>query len=363
MKVEIGESLGYSFLRHVKQCWLVQTNWKASEHWADRLSDEKEKLKLEQAFEDMRRKSEPYGDVFGKTTSSSQLLKQSEIDVVGVGFGGDIYAVEVAFHENGLQYGPKQETQKRVLKKMLRAKFLLDAYQLTAGKQHIYFVSPKVHQGVKPGLDEVFAWLKKEYPEGVDWQLLTDDKFVSDLLVPTLNKAKGVADTSELFMRSVKLLELGGVFRLGDVVSSPHQETLSARQDPESETDLIQPLVRNLMQTLLDDSPSLLTERERRNLMDQDYCRDELDLKIDGLPLLRNQEEGVEISGHARYWTKVYGDRYLVTNNWWRRAHLHNAESLLRWVKELIQRNAGQPGIAELESCRAAFQNYLEHPE
>ena len=28
MKIEIGESLIYSWLRHEKQCQLVQTNWK-----------------------------------------------------------------------------------------------------------------------------------------------------------------------------------------------------------------------------------------------------------------------------------------------------------------------------------------------
>lgn len=361
MKVEIGESLGYSFLRHVKKCWLVQTNWKASDDWYKFLSSD-EQEKLDRAFEDMRENFSSHGNVFKGTKTCRQFLKQAEIDVLGVGLNRDLYAVEVAFHESGLQYGSRSETRDRVLKKMLRAKFLMDAYHLADGKQHIYFVSPKVHQGVKPGLKEIFDRLNREYAE-VDWQLLTDDDFVSKLLKPTLKAAKDVADTSELFMRSAKLLELHQLLKLGDGVSSPRQENPSARQDPESETDQIQPLVRNLMQTLLDDSPSLLTERERRNLMDQDYCRDELDLKIDGLPLLRNQEEGVEISGHARYWTKVYGDRYLVTNNWWRRAHLHNAESLLRWVKELIQRNAGQPGIAELESRRDDFQNYLEHPE
>ena len=30
MKIEIGESLCYSYLRHVKRCWLVQSNWKVS---------------------------------------------------------------------------------------------------------------------------------------------------------------------------------------------------------------------------------------------------------------------------------------------------------------------------------------------
>lgn len=30
MKIEIGESLLYSWLRHIKKCQLVQMNWKAS---------------------------------------------------------------------------------------------------------------------------------------------------------------------------------------------------------------------------------------------------------------------------------------------------------------------------------------------
>jgi hypothetical protein len=33
MKIEIGESLFYSWLRHVKLCQIVQTNWKASPEW------------------------------------------------------------------------------------------------------------------------------------------------------------------------------------------------------------------------------------------------------------------------------------------------------------------------------------------
>ena len=33
MKIEIGESLFYSWLRHVKQCQIVQNNWKVSSQW------------------------------------------------------------------------------------------------------------------------------------------------------------------------------------------------------------------------------------------------------------------------------------------------------------------------------------------
>ena len=53
MKVEMGESLGYSYLRHVKNCWLTQTNWKASEHWPKHLDDQE----LERIFSDIKRDS------------------------------------------------------------------------------------------------------------------------------------------------------------------------------------------------------------------------------------------------------------------------------------------------------------------
>lgn len=33
MKIEMGESLFYSWLRQVKECQIVQTNWKVSRKW------------------------------------------------------------------------------------------------------------------------------------------------------------------------------------------------------------------------------------------------------------------------------------------------------------------------------------------
>ena len=51
MKIEIGESVCYSFLRHVKQCWLVQTNWKVSESWPKR-----DDIDMERIFARMKEK-------------------------------------------------------------------------------------------------------------------------------------------------------------------------------------------------------------------------------------------------------------------------------------------------------------------
>ena len=114
MKIEIGESLGYSYLRHVKQCWLVQVNWKASEHWARHMTD----AELEAMFAAMRRKLDPDGSVFKKSRDAAQFLRQGEIDVLGVNQNGGVHAMEVAFHEGGLNYGGG--VANRVLKKLLR---------------------------------------------------------------------------------------------------------------------------------------------------------------------------------------------------------------------------------------------------
>ena len=143
MKIEIGESLCYSYLRHVKHCWLVQTNWKASENWPKRLTD----VELESLFRKMREKFDPYGSVFKGTKNCSQFLKQGKIDVLGVEPNGNIHAMEVAYHEAGLNYGGGADN--RVLKKLLRTILILNAYHSEETERHIYFVSPKVYHGVQ----------------------------------------------------------------------------------------------------------------------------------------------------------------------------------------------------------------------
>ena len=358
MKIEIGESLAYSFLRHVKQCWLVQTNWKVSEHWAKRQPDEA----LEAMFSAMRENFDPDGSVFKGTKDCSQFLRQGEIDVVGVGQDGCVHAMEVAFHEAGLNYGSTAETSERVLKKLLRTMLILNAYHPEETERHIYFVSPKVHRGVQQPMEEIFSRLRAEY-SSINWHLLTNDEFTNQMLVPTLEKAGSVADTSELFVRSAKLLELAGVTadkvggaRVGreapieNVVTRP-----IADETRTSDINEMRPLVDPLMKTLLEDYPALLDNEDLLCMMDKEYCKKNLGLRIGNYPLLCASKD-------SRYWTKKYGDRFYVCSQWVKRNHRANAESLLRFVETLIGRRAGHPGVATLEKHRAALQNYLGYP-
>ncbi len=255
MKIEILESLGYSYLRHVKQCWLVQANWKVSEHWPKIMDD----IELEEMFLAMKQRFDPEGKVFKQTKNASQFLQQGEIDVLGVDQEGDIYALEAAFHEAGLNY--PDGTDARVLKKLLRTMMILKAYHRTEIQFHIYFASPKVHIGVQKPLESVFADLQEEYPE-IEWDLLANQDFTERMMEPTLEKAGAVADTSELFMRAKKLLDLAGTPRKLDVDT---RNRPPATGNPSRERGSLQPLVRKLMTTLLEDYPTLLDEADLRN--------------------------------------------------------------------------------------------------
>ena len=351
MKIEIGESLACSWLRHVRQCWLVQANWKFLEHWERCLTDRE----LQVVFDTVRGRFDVGGGVFKKTRDAGQFLRQGEIDAVGVDHGGGVHGVEIAFHEAGLQYGTTTETNDRVLKKMLRTLLILRAFRPPETPLHIYFLSPKVNPVVQQPLEKTFAALRSEYSD-VEWRFIANDAFTNVVVRPTLDKTSGIADSSELFVRSAKLLELVGHG------TGQRQRARSARPHSSDEVwgssvrNKIQPLVQNLMQTLLVDAPELLSAEDKRRLQDNVQCK-ELGLKIGNFALLRKAGLSTTVDGR-RYYRDPYGS-FCVCSQWWRQHHHSNAMSLLDFVKDVATRNDGNPGVEALQRHEQAFRDYL----
>ncbi len=338
MKIEVGESLACSYLRHVKRCWIVQANWKAPAGLGQRQD-------AETLFLEMRQRFDVDGSVFKKTKDAGQFFKQGEIDVVGVDQQGGVHAMEVAFHEDGLNY--KGSTEKRVLKKMLRTLFILRTYHLPETRIHIYFLSPKARPKVQKPLEITFDDLRREYAD-VEWHLLTNDDFDKSIVRPTLEKASAVADSSELFVRSVKLLETAGLRH-----TTPPVAVASALDAPRSEVPVqpLVPLVQALMRTLLVDHPSLLSDAEKSRLTDKACCK-KMGLRI-GFALIRKKECGKS----RRYWmTYDCGDFYVCSQ--WSRSHRVNAESLLAFVEDVIDRKPAHKDT--LHPHAQAFRDYLE---
>ncbi len=358
MKIEIGESLGYSFLRHVKGCWLVQTNWKPSDQWLP----ERTQTELDEMFQDIKRSFDPSGNVFKGTKTVSQLLKQAEIDVVGVDLKGAVHALEVAFHEGGLNYGGGMDN--RLCKKLLRALMVLHAYHPRRTKFHIYFVSPKVNPSIQSQLEKVFDSLVKEFPD-VEWNLATNDKCTREILLPTLDKAGSVSDTTELFVRSTRLMELAGAQR--PQPSSPSvpidyeadNQKPSTQRESDVNIEQVQPLIKALMKTLLEGWPDLLDDADKQNMMNRDYCQNYMGFRLGGFSLLRRISTGRVINGYGRYWEKRFGEEFYVCSQWWKKDHQHNARSLLRFVEELIARKPDRPGCPALETHQRALKRYI----
>jgi hypothetical protein len=195
---------------------------------------------------------------------------------------------------------------------------------------------------------------------------LTNDVFADQVVRPTLEKAIEVADTSELFVRSAKLLELaglgtigGGGARRGRVGEEYAATKPIAEENVVSDSGRIQPLVQNLMETLLEDFPSLLDAADEHNMLDKERCKKVLGLRIGNHSLLRLQKEGREVGGRGRYYATVYGGKFYVCSQWWKTHHIENARSLLRFVTGLIERRVSHPGLTALERHRAALQEYI----
>ncbi|TON34846.1 hypothetical protein CGH58_24435, partial [Vibrio parahaemolyticus] len=119
MKIEIAESLLRSWLRHVRGCEFAELNWKASPEWLPK-SDE-----ITELFDTAH---ELWPEAFGKN-SYEQLLRQAEVDVLGLSFYDNrLYFIDVAFHLGGLNYGDKLTTAMRVYKKLVRSALIAKRY-------------------------------------------------------------------------------------------------------------------------------------------------------------------------------------------------------------------------------------------
>ena len=124
----------------------------------------------------------------------------------------------------------------------------------------------------------------------------------------------------------------------------------------------IQPLVQNLMATLLEDYPTFLSDTDINNLMDRDYIHKILGLQLVGFPLLRKKESGrlgSENDRKKRYYAKLYAGKFYLCKEWWKKDHLSNARSLLRFVDELADRHPAHPGTSALARHKKALNDYI----
>ena len=207
MKIEMGESLIRTWMRHCLGCQLAELNWKPSPLWPAHVSHE-----LEQWYQDG--KSFFPEQVFKKTADLKQFLSQAEIDVFGISIGQGkaekIIAADVAFHTNGLQYGTKSETKAKIIKKMFRAALTIK-HCFPENSAEILFLSPKVTPATELCVNDAAQMVQIFFANRCNkfkFNIICNDTFkikVFDEVALLQNK---VADTSELYLRAVQMAAL-----------------------------------------------------------------------------------------------------------------------------------------------------------
>jgi hypothetical protein len=211
MKVEMGESLLLSWLRHVRHCQLVQLNWKPSRVW------EREGGDLADTMERAARhfwNCDKRLDLFKGTKTVSQLINQAEVDALGVRFDARdrtrLIAMDIAYHEGGLLYGDQWQTASNVAKKLLRTAFVLRRY-FNASDGEVIFASPFIRPNdvitLSTVVDELHRFGATEALH-FDFRVIGNGDFAKEIWQPVAEVAPKVADTSELLMRAVQLHRL-----------------------------------------------------------------------------------------------------------------------------------------------------------
>lgn len=217
MKIEMGESLGASWLKHVKGCDIVQTNWKVSPGANcknfDKIQEILDELKVEFGESSI--------DIFGNE-GPAQIVRQTECDVLGLDLCSDgrvnVNALEVAIHlkGDGLHYSGLKHANptkrvnvsddKVVAKLFGIAMTMFSSMDKVEGE--ISFASPIVRAdllaNINSRLDLLKAILAKHGLNFV-FRMYANQDFYLEIMRRVLAVANDVADTNELFLRAMQI--------------------------------------------------------------------------------------------------------------------------------------------------------------
>ncbi len=311
MKIEVGENLIASYLRHVEGCRIIQTNWRTSSQWKITEYDQKRPREL---FEKV--KGSPFFNGIFKNNGFNQLIKQAEIDVIGINSSEkSIFGIDVAFHNAGLNY---KETIPTVFKKLFRTILVLQTYFNDYNKFNAYFVTPKAITSVEYEIRTLIEEANKLIgDEMILVDFICNESFFSSIIDSTLNNINDDNDTSELFLRSIKLIQLDTRIKSSnDQIKQIKKSIVNTDKTTIDGMKILQFVQYNMRKLF---ATNLVSENQISNPQNKEYSKKTFDQNYE---ILRSADKEITGSdGRNRYYTndKYFGDYYL--NSQWVERH------------------------------------------
>lgn len=332
----MAESMFYSWLRHIKSCQIVQTNWTVSPLWKINHEDELQAIMNE--TESFFEKKYGYG-IYKKNRSLSQLIRQGECDVIGMHFDENwqitAYAIDVAFHESGLNYGSHDDTVMRVIKKCIRtAMCIYGCFDLVTAE--VFFASPKINPAETRALIPCLAEAEEILREnglGYNIHLIANENFNTEVLQPLTEVSGQISDTTELFMRSRQMYNM---FFEKPHISPSHtgifqqqlQQERNINRSDNYKDMAVGMIARTILRQMLTDHCA--TEAEIGFMQSAEYSKQFFHLNY---PLLVPADSTYE---KVRYYAApltIYGKSYKMCSQWFETPSNDDRPYLLKWIE------------------------------
>lgn len=304
-------------------CKIVQANWKVSPSWEPVYSEEKN---LEDLRDEIDNTIDPY--VFGGE-DISKIIKQTECDVFGISIGNlgvsTIYAVDIAFHRNGLGYGDSERNAIKIIQKCVRTAMCIYKY-FEIPAVEIIFATPFIKQNQ-------VAYTEKKFKEaativktilGYNVKLIHGDDFKKEILNQVNLLADKVNDTSEYFLRCRQLEDMFS--RQNNLIETRNDDHIENSKHEES---IKVGIIANVeLRKLLHDTADAQLIKKLQNLS---FCKEIFKLRYPVITKERNE------GNKARYYSKplfLQEKTYYLCNDWYE----HNRDSLAEWINNFKEK-------------------------
>jgi hypothetical protein len=342
METESGQTLLLSWLRDIKACQIVQTNWKVSSKWELKHKDIIENLmKRSQAFF-----AQKHGyDLFGDISTVDQLMSQVEIDVLGIKIEekqAHIYSVYAQFREGDLNYSTKEETVSSIINKFISTAMCIYGY-FGSNTGMIIFASSEINGDVERELlicaDDIrFILLGASLY--FDVRIIGNQDFAKKILEPVRSLPAAVTHIAEGLVSSEQMAH-GVVGAMSNQAVSEGSES-TGRIAPELASAEVQKvksieemqigiIARTVLRKMLEEGKATLEEIEKYQT--KENSKETFDLQY---PLLLKASLN---HGKApfRYYSeplKIYGDKYYLCSEWFELPFNNDRPYLMKWLAE-----------------------------
>jgi hypothetical protein len=286
-------------------------------------------------------------DLFKGSRTIGQVLTQAEIDLIGLTFNNEdtpIYAVDIAFHKAGLNRGSKDETVASVLMKIIRTVMCIYGY-FGFNRGEIVFCSPKVSRAVVTALKECEGDIQNILSEmgfSFKTKIHTNEEFYTNVLQPVLECLGNVADTSELFMRSMQMYNLFEREKYKQGISknvalqktNGKLEQIAYNRLEALEEMKIGVIVRNVLRKLLEEGT--VSSEEIDWMQTPEYSKKTFDIQYQ----LLLKADTVNDESPKRYYAEpvvIRGTRYFLCSEWFEVEANNDRQYLMKWLKDRIK--------------------------